>query len=278
MMREQHGPLACSVRGCGLPLDRSGRTFVCPRRHSHDIARSGYVNLLQPQDRRSAAAGDRRPALEARRRLIEAGTGRAALDALVTRAASLDLAAGAVVVDLGCGSGEALAALAATSQVAGIGIDLSVDAIAMAARRFPGPQWVVANADRRLPLADRSVALVVSLHGRRNAAECARVLAASGSLLVAVPAPDDLIELRELVQGQAVERSRAETLLAEHDAAFELIDRQTIRERHHLDRSQIHDLLTGTYRGARRRDAARVETLADLEVTIASELLLFRMK
>ena len=82
-------------------------------------------------------------------------------------------------------------------------------AIERAARHFPDRIWVVANADRRLPLLDRSVDLALSIYGRRNPAEVARVLAAAGYLLVAVPAADDLIELRELVQGRRFERDRA---------------------------------------------------------------------
>ncbi len=65
--------LACSVRGCHLGLVRQSRVFVCPRRHTFDIARSGYVNLLQPQDRRSPNAGDSKDALAARAALLAAG-------------------------------------------------------------------------------------------------------------------------------------------------------------------------------------------------------------
>jgi 23S rRNA (guanine745-N1)-methyltransferase len=50
--------LLCAVRSCHLPLAREGRRFVCPKGHSFDIARSGYINLLQPQDRRSKDPGD----------------------------------------------------------------------------------------------------------------------------------------------------------------------------------------------------------------------------
>ena len=38
-------PLACTVRGCGQPLTREPRRFVCPGGHAFDIARSGYLNL-----------------------------------------------------------------------------------------------------------------------------------------------------------------------------------------------------------------------------------------
>src|SRR4051812_46772176 len=68
-------PLACSVRDCGLPLSRQLRTWTCGRGHSFDLARAGYVNLLQPQDRRSAYAGDQADAVAARARLLDNGIG-----------------------------------------------------------------------------------------------------------------------------------------------------------------------------------------------------------
>ena len=280
-----HPPLSCSVRGCTLPLERRERTFVCAAGHSYDVARSGYVNLLQPQDRRSSAAGDSRAAIEARESLLAAGIGRTLIDDLTNRVAALELEKTAVVVDLGCGSGDALAAVMAgpkgpalREQRIGIGIDLSTVAVERAARRFSDRTWVVANADRRLPLLDRSVDLVLSLHGRRNPPEVARVLAACGHFLVAVPAADDLIELRELVQGQPVERDRVSQLRAEHESLFELVERSVVRETHELDRDALIKLLQGTYRGVRRAAADRIAALERMRVTIASDLVVFRLR
>jgi 23S rRNA (guanine745-N1)-methyltransferase len=270
-------PLACSVRGCTLPLERRDRTFVCAARHSYDLARSGYVNLLQPQDRRSASAGDPRAAIEARASLLVAGVGRALITGVATRAASFDLGDSPVVADLGCGSGDALAAVTDRAGT-GVGIDLSIAAVERAARNFPDRTWVVANADRRLPLLDRSVNLVLSLHGRRNPAEVARVLVAAGYLLVAVPAADDLIELRELVQGQPVERDRVSQLLVEHEPLFQLDERSVVRDTHELDRDALVKLLRGTYRGVRRGAAERVAALERMRVTLASELVVFRLR
>nr|AQQ75046.1 hypothetical protein [uncultured bacterium] len=249
---------------------------MCGARHSFDIARSGYVNLLQPQDRRSRAAGDPVAAIDARAALLAAGVGRALIDAIAQRVSALDLGAHPVIVDLGCGSGDALAAVAGAGT--GIGIDLSTAAVDRAARRFPGRLWVVANADRRLPLLDRSVDLVMSIHGRRNPSETARVLRRGGSLLVAVPAPDDLIELRELVQGARVERDRSNLVVTEHAPLFEAAGRSVVRETRELDRDALLRLLHGTYRGVRRAAAARVSTLTRLSVTLASDLLVFRVR
>jgi len=74
--------LICPVRDCGEPLERRGRSLVCPRGHSFDLARSGYANLLQPQDRRSKRPGDAPEAVEARRRLLDAGYGEPLLRAI----------------------------------------------------------------------------------------------------------------------------------------------------------------------------------------------------
>jgi 23S rRNA (guanine745-N1)-methyltransferase len=239
-----------------------------------DIARSGYVNLLQPQDRRSLEAGDAALAVEARARTI-AGPGRELFERFVERAATLPFADHSAVVDLGCGSGELLAALAQVRRINGIGLDLSTAAVDRAARKYTGLTWVVANADRRLPLLDGRVSLVLSLHARRNPQECARALGNGGHLLVAVPADDDLAELREAVQGSATRRDRGEGLIQAHRECFTLLDRATARYIVDVTPEQLVDLLSGTYRGARRADAGRIACLRQMRVTFASEFFLF---
>ena len=257
-------------------MTRHDRAYACNRGHSFDVARSGYVNLLQPQDRRSRAPGDAATALDARARVLAAGIGAGNLDAIVTQAAALlNGRRDGIVLDLGCGTGDALErVVAAADGPHGVGIDISVDAIERAARRVPALTWVVANADRRLPLIDASVVLVVSVNARRNATECARVLPPGGSLLVAVPAPDDLIELRALVQGEGIARERADAVMQEHAPFFTLVARDTVRERHALQAPALRDLLAGTYRGA-RRSQQRHDGLDTLDVTLAADVLTF---
>jgi len=271
-------PLACPVRNCYLPLEPLTGAWVCPRGHSFDIARSGYVNLLQPQDRRSPDAGDTPAAIEARRRLLAAGIGRGNVEAFVGHAATLVAAPEDVVVDLGCGAGDALGLLRATRPIAGVGFDLSTNAVNVAARRFPTMTWGVVNADRRLPLLDGRIALALSLHARRNPAECHRVISTGGHLLVAVPAPDDLIELRQAIQGARVERDRVADVIAEHAAGFEVAARFVARERHTLAGDDLRDVLRGTYRGIRSSNASRVQALESLEVTFASDFVLLRRR
>src|SRR5262245_40967468 len=124
--------LVCTVRDCRMELVREGRRLVCGRGHSFDIARSGYINLLQPQERRSKQPGDTVAAFEARRRLHDRG---ATAPLLAGIADLLRPAAGDVVLDAGCGDGYYLGTLARQFGFHGHGVDISVPAIDAAARR-----------------------------------------------------------------------------------------------------------------------------------------------
>ncbi len=269
-------PLACPVRACGRPLERHARVWVCAYGHSFDIAKSGYVNLLQPQDRRSQQPGDSVDAIEARGRLLAAGVGAGAITGVADAIASLPLPERSVIVELGCGSGEMLGRLSARYTGRAVGIDLATAAVARAARTWPAITWVVANADRQLPLLGQSVNLVASVHARRNPRECARVIEPGGWLLIGVPASDDLVELREAVFGQRIKRQRTDSVIGEHAADFSLESHAEYRERLSLDASQLGDLLTGTYRGARNAVRDQRAALDAMTVTLASEILLFR--
>src|SRR3984885_8301389 len=100
--------LLCPVRGCRLTLTREERRMLCPQGHSFDIARSGYINLLQPQDRRSKQPGDTRSAVKARRRLHDLGVTQPLLRAI---AETLKPSAADMVLDAGCGDGDYLGTL-----------------------------------------------------------------------------------------------------------------------------------------------------------------------
>jgi 23S rRNA (guanine745-N1)-methyltransferase len=268
--------LLCPVRHCAAPLERRARSLVCSQGHSFDLARSGYCNLLQPQDRRSKNPGDPREAVEARRRLLDAGYGAALLRVLEEEMDALALRPGAAVLDVGCGEGYYLGALAARGGIEAHGLDLSVPAVDLAARRHPGIPWIVANADRFLPYAAGSFDLVLSLDARLNPGELRRVLAPEGRLLVAVPTPDDLVELRAAVLGEGVLRDRLARAVERLAGDFVLEARRTVRETARLDAAALRDALTATYRGARESRRARLEAILEMAVTLAHDLAVFR--
>lgn len=269
--------MICTVRACGLPLSDAASGLRCPAGHSFDRARSGFFNLLQPQDRRSAVAGDRIEAVRARRRWLERGFALELAELVGTLAGLEALPAGAAVLDVGCGEGWFDERWVAGLDVDLCGIDLSTHALRLAARRLPRALWVVANADRGLPLATASVDVALSIFGRRPFAELARVIRPGGRLVVALPAEDDLAQLRRAAQGRSIPRDRLPRLAEEWaPLPFRLDLQRSWRRQATHDRAAIGDALAMTYRGQRVSERARLEeqlTGAEpLEVTLAAEV------
>ena len=261
--------LLCTVRDCHLPLRREARRWICERGHAFDVARSGYANLLQPNERRSRTPGDSAEAVAARRRLEERGF----LDVILSEAKDLRLrnrrsfavsaAQDDVCLDAGCGDGYWLASVDAPER---IGIDISVAAIEAAAKRYPDCAFFVANADRFLPFSDGSFDLVLSITARMNDAEFRRVLRDEGRLLVAIPAPDDLIELR----GGREMRDRVARTVALFPS-FTLLEHRRATAKAHLDRQGIADVLASSYRGM------KVVDVDESDVTFSRDVLLFEV-
>lgn len=237
------------------------------------MARSGYINLLQPQDRRSKQPGDTPEAVAARRRLHDLGVSGPLLDGIADLAQATP---GDIVLDAGCGDGFYLGSLARQSGCAGHGVDISIPAVEAAARRYPpgeaagdgGCEWIVANADRFVPYADRSFSIVLSITGRMNTAEFRRVLRNNGRLLVALSAPDDLIELRSRT-GKAG-RDRVPQTLETFAPQFKLIGRSQVTTAADLDAAAAQDVLLSIYR------PLRSQPVEAMRVTFSLDLLLFR--
>ncbi|MBI5364455.1 MAG: methyltransferase domain-containing protein [Planctomycetes bacterium] len=245
--------LACTVRGCGAELAPSAAGLACPRGHAFDRARSGYVNLLQPHDRRSLDAGDSREAVSARRRLFASGLYAPWIEELGRALADAGVERGARTLDVGCGEGSILAALAERFELDAAGLDRSVHAVEAAARAHPSIAWIVANGDRRLPVRDGALDLVLSITARRSPNEFARVLRPGGRLLLAVPGADDLAELRAAAMGSATDLAIHDPF-AEFDTEFERSEARVFTHRVEVLAEQRADLLIATYRGARGRE------------------------
>lgn len=252
--------LLCPVRDCQKPLLRDARRWVCGSGHSFDVARSGYVNLLQPQDKKSKHPGDSAEAVAARRRLHDRGVTAPLLDAI---ASMLAPRSEETVLDAGCGEGFYLGSLAVRYGFAAHGVDISIPAIDAAAKKYPACSWVVANADRAIPYADSAFSAVASITARMNPAEFRRVLAPGGRLLVAIPAPDDLIELR------GAGRDRIERTIETFAGDFTLAARDRVTTTAALDAAAVADVLLAIYRPLQSRPPEAQP------VTFSLDLLLF---
>jgi 23S rRNA (guanine745-N1)-methyltransferase len=196
--RAGHRLLRCPI--WRLRLDARAGALACPNRHSFDLAREGYVNLLPGSRRRPTDGGDHAEQLQYRRAFLDAGHFdpiTAEIAGRLWRAGVVSAGSGLHVLDAGCGTGHHLASIAKVlgTGTTTLGLDISAAAARIAARRRPEIALAVADLWSDWPLHDASI-LELSIFAPRNFAETARVLRPGGWLALIYPEANHLIELR----------------------------------------------------------------------------------
>jgi len=262
--------LICPV--CRQALALNGRTYGCPAGHAFDRAREGYVNLLLR--RPGSSVGDSREMLAARRAFLGGGHYRPLSDAINERVQSqLAHRTAATVLDVGCGEGYYLCRLRATlgparsqSGAILIGVDVAREAVRLAARACPEATFAVADVWSLVPVADGSVDVLLSVFSPRNRAEFERVLAPDGLLLVVVPEPEHLQELRSLPGFLGVPEDKRDALVQQLTGGFRLVDERVISLRLGLVGDDLVHLAAMTP-SARHLSPATLEGLRALAMT-----------
>jgi 23S rRNA (guanine745-N1)-methyltransferase len=246
--------LRCPVCGGGLK-EAGGGALRCAAGHSFDIARQGYVNLVPGRadapemvEARDAflGAGHFRPLTAA---LVEeargaAGGGGSAAAGAGSAGGIGEAAAGGVVLDVGAGTGNHLAALlGALPGARGIAIDASPAALRRAARVHERAAAVGADAWKPLPLRDGAATIVLSVFAPRNASEMHRVLAPGGTLLAVTPTTRHLHELVGPLRLLSVPDDKEDRLDAQLGSRFELASRRTVEHAMFLTRDECAQLV-----------------------------------
>lgn len=186
--------LLCPI--CREPLQKENNSFVCTHRHSYDIARQGYVNLLTVQQKHSLDPGDTRKQVMARREFLEAGFYAPISQAL--NQAALDYNAQGEILDVGCGEGYYSARLAQAMNAPLTGLDISKEAVRCAAGQYKACAWLCATA-AHIPVPDGSVGTLCSLFALTLPGEFRRVLRNNGLFLQVLAAEDHLLGLKSIV-------------------------------------------------------------------------------
>ena len=186
--------LLCPV--CGEKLNKVDRAWLCPNRHSFDIARQGYVNLLTVQQKHSLNPGDTREQVLSRRSFLEAGYYAPILETLTETAKELGITG--PILDVGCGEGYYSARLARTLDAELVGLDISKEAVRCAAAKYKGPTWLTATA-AHIPVEKGSAQLVTSLFALTLPEEFSRVLQDDGYYFQVLACQDHLLGLKSVI-------------------------------------------------------------------------------
>ena len=257
---------------CSAPLCRTEHTYRCENRHSFDIARQGYVNLLTVQQKKSLHPGDTREQVLSRRAFLDGNFYQPIADCLCRNA--LELGAKGPVLDIGCGEGYYAARLAETLGAELTGLDISKEAVRAAASKYKNALWLCGTA-AHLPMADSSAGCITSLFALTMADEFRRVLKEDGLYFQVLAAQDHLLGLKSIIY--------PELKLKEKDSVpelpgFELVKSVPIRFTFTVEGAQIQNLLSMTphvYRIS-KEGAARLAATETLTDTASAVLNIYR--
>ncbi|WP_191602853.1 putative RNA methyltransferase [Marinomonas algicola] len=231
------------------PLTLESRSLKCASGHGFDLAKSGYVNLLPVQNKRSKDPGDSKEMVASRKSFLELGHYQPIADCIVSYVLDRFSPAKSLrLFDAGCGEGYYLnylesACIEKNYDTDLIGLDISKWAIMAASKSNKSIQWVVgSNAD--IPLGNGSLEVVTCLFGFPMFTEFSRVLSQNGILLLVDAGAEHLIELRKILYSNIHDY---EDGLATGINGFSLIDEQNLKFTFGLQSPQeIQNLLSMT--------------------------------
>lgn len=264
---------------CGAELSPGDGALRCPRRHSFDVARHGYVGLLTGA---RATSGDDGPMARARRDFLAAGR-YAPIRAAVAELATEGELPGrpATVVDVGCGTGYYLAGvLDALPDAVGLGLDTSAHALRVAAKAHARAAAATWDVFRPFPIASEQVDVLLDVFAPRNPAEFHRVLRPGGALVVVRPFGGHLAELRRHVPGMVtVDPDKEQRLHQALDPYFASERTQRVEYTTALTRQEAVDLVLMTP-SARHVTEAELVGSGDLpgEVTVSVLVTVYRRR
>ena len=230
--------LICPI--CGKELNKIERAFVCPDRHSFDIARQGYVNLLTVQQKHSLAPGDTREQVLSRRAFLEAGYYAPIARTLIETARKYGVAG--EILDIGCGEGYYSAQLADTLELPLTGLDISKEAVRCAAAKYKNHRWLCATA-AHIPVPGGAAGLLTSLFALTLPEEFHRVLAEGGLYFQVLAAEDHLLGLKSIIYDELHHKEK-DTL--PELPGFERIESIPIRFDFTVEGEQIRNLFSMT--------------------------------
>ncbi len=240
MIQTETITLICPV--CGSRLEHTEKSYICKKRHSFDIARQGYVNLLPVQNKHSLSPGDTKAMLTARRDFLNQGYYEPICRDIIDRIRHFSTAKPPVLADIGSGEGYYTAAMKNACHAVCIGIDIAKEASRMSCGRDKEIVWAVATASH-LPLEDASADIVTAVFSLFLNDEYARVLRSGGLVAEVTAGSDHLRELKAVIYDEVFQQHKQP---AAFGSQFELLQMEDRRFTICLDSPQLQQLLAMT--------------------------------
>jgi 23S rRNA (guanine745-N1)-methyltransferase len=194
---------------CNLALNKSERIFACFNNHCFDMSKDGYLNLLLAKEKKSRNPGDNKEMLLNRRDFLNKGFYSALLQMIfeiIQEHLNSQNLNSFNILDIGCGEGYYTCGIndllkELNLNTAFWGVDISKEAIQLAAKRKSSVNFIVGNA-HFLPFFDKKFDIIFSIFSPLSGEEINRIASDNSILIIAGPGKRHLFELIELIYDQ----------------------------------------------------------------------------
>lgn len=186
-MKEHEHLLSCPI--CGDSMAVQDHHVLCSRKHSFDIAKKGYVNMMtQPVHTKYD-----KELFEARYQIIQHGL----YKPLHEKVAEI-VGERQSVIDLGCGEGSHLAEITRMieQQTIRAGLDIAKEGVMTASKYHQDTIWCVGDL-AKVPFKQASFGVVLNILSPANYQEFKRLLSDDGIVIKVIPNSGYLKELRD---------------------------------------------------------------------------------
>lgn len=221
------------------------KSIVCLKNHTFDIAKKGYVNMLN----QSINSRYSKELFMARHKMIVEKQFFERLHQKVSEMIMKEMNAvneEIIVLDAGCGEGSHLQIIVnKSSQLVcrGIGLDIAKEGIRKAASHYKESIWLVGDI-AKLPLANQSCHVILNILSPANYKEFKRILVPGGLVIKVVPRLNYLKELREVLIAHPDKKSyKNDKIVPLFEQHFDLVDIIHIQDTKEVSQEWINDLL-----------------------------------
>lgn len=178
---------------CNEELVRIDNLYRCLNRHSYDIAKEGYINLLKKQGGKEF--GDSVDMIKARRQFFLKDYYRPLKEKLTSLINKYNPE---TLVDLGSGEGYYTNYFKDNSNADIMGIDISKEGVRIASKQNRNVTYVVGSV-QDIPLFDKEVDMVINSFTPIDLEEILRVLKRKGILITTKVGKNHLLELKQSI-------------------------------------------------------------------------------
>ena len=261
--------LKCPV--CNEALKRENNSYVCENRHTHDIAKEGYVNLLLAQHKHSKNPGDSDEMIRSRQAFLNKGYYKILSEAIVQELGSVSSKFEQNILDVGCGEGyymQGIIDMLPNANLSLWGIDISKSAVKLAGKRKMNATLCVASA-YDLPFFDEHFSSIVSVFSPVSASEIERLLKVDGSIIMVGPAEEHLNGLTAHIYDEVLPHKGNYSVIDESEK-FILKEQIEIKEEIVVKQEDILNLLRMTpyYWQITVEKKEKILALAELRTTV----------